>query len=117
MTQSLTVEGAHDCCKHWFVQLAAGNFSLAEGSCVFRPHGFLLLRQAVGAMDKAEDWTNPSTMGMLHNIYWPCTGAAVHFSTAVKQDPSFGFGRMPSYASAADLEREKRHVMYWLSYI
>ncbi|BDA50010.1 probable ubiquitin carboxyl-terminal hydrolase 17 at C-terminar half [Coccomyxa sp. Obi] len=85
----------------------------AEGPS-FSPKAVMsIINKAVGAMDdKAEFWTVPDAMSMLQNVYWPCTAAVVHFSTTIKQDPfSFGNGRMPAFASAADLEREKRHVM------
>ncbi|BDA50006.1 probable programmed cell death protein 2 at C-terminar half [Coccomyxa sp. Obi] len=81
----------------------------AEGPSFPVAEALLFIRKAHAAMEKVESWTNPMAM-LLPEIYWPCLGVTACYSTAIKEDPSFGH-RMPAYASSADLSREERHVM------
>lgn len=89
--------------------------SWADSSSTFSPCGSLLLRQARAAMDEVESWTDAQTM-LLPQTYWPCLGVAAYHKAAIKQNPCFAYSRMPTYASSADLECEKRHVMCCLSH-
>ncbi|BDA50003.1 hypothetical protein COCOBI_15-1310 [Coccomyxa sp. Obi] len=82
----------------------------AEGPSFELAEVLSIITNAHAAMEVAEKWTNPKTI-VPPETYWPCLGVAARYSAAVKKDPSFGHTRMPAYASSADLDSEKRHVM------
>ncbi|BDA50005.1 hypothetical protein COCOBI_15-1330 [Coccomyxa sp. Obi] len=82
----------------------------AEGSSFPVAEVLSIIRKARVAMLEAERWTDSKAM-LLPEIYWPCLGVATRYSAAINEDPSFEHTRMPAYASSADLDSEKRHVM------
>ncbi|BDA50001.1 hypothetical protein COCOBI_15-1290 [Coccomyxa sp. Obi] len=70
-----------------------------------------MVRKARAAMDQAESWTNPKTLSFLPDIKWSCLGVAARYKAVIEEDPSFVHRMLKAYASLADLESEKRHIM------